>query len=405
MIGDFILSERMNLPMNYENAQREYKKQIAVVILKVFHMLFTVAVFYCFWLFFRYGGLKVTRHIGYRYNYFVLIGYILLVLFFNRTYNSYLLGYSRMRSLAFAQFISQLFSIIIVYFGVSIGWNHFNIPQAFLPMLAVQLILDILWTVLANRIYFKMNPPKKTLLIYRNKLDRKRFGSIKGKPTEKLYKITEEFCYQGKSFKRIRDKLQGFEAVFVAGVDSRCRNGIAKYCKEESIPGFFLPHVGDVIMQEAMHIQAFDSPVLYVTRSHVRPEYRVIKRAFDFIVSLMGIIVLSPFMLITAIAIKLYDGGPAIYKQVRLTKNGKEFEIYKFRSMRVDAEKDGVARLSSGENDDRITPIGHFIRKCRLDEFPQLFNILKGDMSIVGMDSIIRPNRKSTDRVLLQGWL
>jgi lipopolysaccharide/colanic/teichoic acid biosynthesis glycosyltransferase len=98
----------------------------------------------------------------------------------------------------------------------------------------------------------------------------------------------------------------------------------------------------------------------------------------------MGIIVLSPFMLATALAIKLYDGGPAIYKQVRLTKNGKEFKIYKFRSMKVDAEKDGVARLSTGDKDDRITPIGHIIRKFRLDEFPQLFNILKGDMSIVG---------------------
>lgn len=108
------------------------------------------------------------------------------------------------------------------------------------------------------------------------------------------------------------------------------------------------------------------------------------KRVLDFCSSLAAIIVLSPFMALTAIAIKLYDGGPAIYKQIRLTKDGKEFEIYKFRSMRVDAEKDGVARLSTGDKDDRITPIGRFIRKCRLDELPQLFNILKGDMSVVG---------------------
>ena len=89
-------------------------------------------------------------------------------------------------------------------------------------------------------------------------------------------------------------------------------------------------------------------------------------------------------MAITALAIKLYDGGPAIYKQVRLTKDGKEFKIWKFRSMRVDAEKDGVARLSTGDKDDRITPIGRIVRKCRLDELPQLFNILAGDMSVVG---------------------
>ena len=88
-------------------------------------------------------------------------------------------------------------------------------------------------------------------------------------------------------------------------------------------------------------------------------------------------------MLITAIVVKLYDGGPVLYKQVRVTRDDKEFKIMKFRSMRVDAEKDGVARLAS-KNDDRITPIGKFIRKVRIDELPQLFNIIKGDMSFIG---------------------
>jgi lipopolysaccharide/colanic/teichoic acid biosynthesis glycosyltransferase len=89
-------------------------------------------------------------------------------------------------------------------------------------------------------------------------------------------------------------------------------------------------------------------------------------------------------MIITAICIKAEDHGPALYKQVRLTKDGKEFEIYKFRSMRTDAEKDGVARLSTGASDSRITKVGKFIRKVRIDELPQLFNIIKGDLTIVG---------------------
>ena len=89
-------------------------------------------------------------------------------------------------------------------------------------------------------------------------------------------------------------------------------------------------------------------------------------------------------MIATAIAIKSYDKGPVLYKQKRLTKDSKIFTIYKFRSMRTDAEKDGVARLSTGDNDDRITPIGKFIRKLRIDELPQLFNIFLGDMSVVG---------------------
>ena len=91
----------------------------------------------------------------------------------------------------------------------------------------------------------------------------------------------------------------------------------------------------------------------------------------------------APVMLAVAFAIKR-DGGPAFYRQCRLTKDGKRFDVLKFRSMRVDAEKDGVARLSTGDADPRITPVGHFIRKCRIDELPQLINILKGDMTIVG---------------------
>ena len=137
-------------------------------------------------------------------------------------------------------------------------------------------------------------------------------------------------------------------------------------------------------MQEAKHIQAFDSPLMLVNRKTVNQEFAFVKRSFDILASALGGILLSPILIITALAIRLYDGGPALYKQVRLTKDGKEFMICKFRSMRVDAEKDGVARLSTGENDDRITPIGRFIRKCRIDELPQLWNIFVGDMSVVG---------------------
>ena len=98
----------------------------------------------------------------------------------------------------------------------------------------------------------------------------------------------------------------------------------------------------------------------------------------------MGLIIASPIMFVTAIIIKAYDKGPIFYKQRRLTKDGVAFNVLKFRSMRVDAEKDGVARLSTGDNDNRITPIGKWIRKTRVDELPQLINILKGEMSLVG---------------------
>ena len=145
-----------------------------------------------------------------------------------------------------------------------------------------------------------------------------------------------------------------------------------------------IPRVGDVIMSGAKVMHMFHLPMLRVGRYHPSPIFLAVKRGFDILVSGIAIVILSPIMAVVAIAIKKTDGGPVFYKQVRLTKDGREFKVMKFRSMRVDAEKDGVARLSTGDKDDRITPVGHFIRTVRLDELPQLFNICKGDMSIVG---------------------
>lgn len=369
--------------MNSVKSKEEYGKQLYCTGIKLVHFLVSVAVFFVFWMLFRYGRLFPPKETGFRYNYFILAGYSLILFFFIRTYNSLLLGYSRIRELALAQAMSQFFSVVILYLLVSVGWNRWRSPIFFLPMLAVQCLLDLIWSYSATGFYFRIYPRRKTILIYRNRLDRHRFGTIKGKPSERLYYIAEELMFDGK-FTDICDRLRGFDAIFVAGVNSRCRNGILKYCKEESIPGFFLPHIGDVIMQESMHIQSFDSPVLYVNRSTLKPEYAIAKRLSDLICSGIGILILSPVMALTAIAIRLYDGGPVFYRQVRLTKDGRQFKIWKFRSMRVDAEKDGVARLSMGENDDRITPVGRFVRRHRLDELPQLFNIFLGDMSLVG---------------------
>lgn len=146
---------------------------------------------------------------------------------------------------------------------------------------------------------------------------------------------------------------------------------------------YLLPKITDVILMGAEELHIFDSPIMLTREYSLSMEQRFFKRTIDIAGALILLTITSPIMLITAIIIKLYDGGPVLYKQVRCTINRKEFRIMKFRSMRTDAEKDGVARLAQ-KNDNRITPIGKFIRKCRVDELPQLFNILKGDMSFIG---------------------
>lgn len=144
-----------------------------------------------------------------------------------------------------------------------------------------------------------------------------------------------------------------------------------------------MPKIPDVIIKGATQLHLFDTPLLLTREYPLSVEQRVMKRLIDIICSLGLIIITAPIMFVTAIIIKAYDKGPVLYTQNRCTKNNLEFRILKFRSMRVDAEKDGVARLAA-QNDDRITPVGKFIRAVRIDELPQLFNIFMGDMSFIG---------------------
>ena len=352
-------------------------------LLKVLHLGLCVFMFIIAWFYFRYHGIREFRALGFRYNFYAVVGYTVILFAFFRTYSAYMLGYSRVRTLVFSQIIAQFFSVAIVYLAVSTAWYRFDKPLALVYLLIPQFILDVIWTLIGARIFFKIYPQKKTLLIFSTPRDKRRFGTVAGKPMERLYKITKELEFNG-TFSEIKDRITDYDAVFVAGVNSECRDEILKYCEETDMSGFFLPRIGDAIMKGAKHIPSFDSPVLHVERKVLNAEYAFANRIFDIVSSAIGLILMSPVLLITALCIKLYDGGPVFYRQVRLTKNGREFKILKFRSMRVDAEKDGVARLSSGENDDRITPVGRWVRKCRLDEFPQLWNILKGDMSVVG---------------------
>ena len=129
-----------------------------------------------------------------------------------------------------------------------------------------------------------------------------------------------------------------------------------------------------------MHL--VDTPVFLSRNIGLQADQRFVKRTMDLLISGVGIIIASPFMLIIAIAIKLYDHGPVFYRQVRLTRGGKQFMIYKFRSMKIDAEANG-AQLAK-KDDDRITPVGKVLRNLHLDEIPQLFNVFMGDMSMVG---------------------
>ena len=362
-----------------------YKADWRIWFLTFFHVLITLGLFFIFWRVFRYGSLFGSNTDNTeRYDFYVVILYGVLFTFFKHTYNAYLFGYTRIRELVFKQFISQLFSVCIVYMIVALAWNKLLNPICFAEMLLCCIICDVVCSILGNRMYYESNPPKHSIILYRNDRDLQRLHGLTGKPMENLYLFDKQLCTAGRDFISIKSELEPYDVIFAAGIDSAVRNGIMKYCAQTGKSIIFLPHIGDVLVKGSEHIPAFSSPVLAFSKKKLSVEYAFTKRAFDIFAAALGIVIFSPVMAVTALLIKTYDKGPALYKQTRLTQNGSEFKILKFRSMREDAEKDGKARLSTGEHDDRITPIGRVIRKCRLDELPQLFNIFVGDMSIVG---------------------
>ena len=135
--------------------------------------------------------------------------------------------------------------------------------------------------------------------------------------------------------RRLMRIMENYEAVFVSGVSATLRNGIVKYCVEKDKACYFVPHTGDVIISGAEHIRSFSVPICRVGRCRPTPEYLFVKRAMDIALSLMAILIASPFMAVTALAIRGYDRGPVLYRQVRLTKDGKAFEILNLRWMQV----------------------------------------------------------------------
>ena len=310
----------------------------------------------------------------------VCVCYFILSIFFYRTYNAYKIGMHRARETFYAETLANLFSDGITYlFACLIQLKALHILPVLLVFL-IQTFISGIWCRITNRIYFKLHKPLRTLVIYKSDEDLEKFHEIAY--FESRFSIQSKLKNPQDIFD-VLPEIAGYQAVIVSGIDATMRNGIVKECIDKNIGCFFIPHTGDVIIAGAKHVQSFSVPIMEAKRAALRPEYAFAKRALDIILSSFALIVASPLMIVATLMIRAYDHGPALYKQVRLTKNGKSFTILKFRSMCIDAEKDGVARLAS-DHDRRITPIGKVMRAVRFDEFPQFINILKGDMSIVG---------------------
>ena len=286
---------------------------------------------------------------------------------------------------SFEIFLSHAFSLIasnlVAYAVICLMNAHAIDPKYIIVMTLVQILFALGWSYLANYIYRSVFAPRQLLLIACERPVDEIIEKFKTRKDRfEIVKIMNISEGEEKIMEEIPNRYQG---VVVWDIPQHLRNNILKFCYARAIRVYMMPKISDVIVQGADVLHFFDTPILLTREYPLTFEQRFVKRAIDIVCSLILIILTFPIMIITAILIKITDGGPVLYKQVRVTRYDKQFKIIKFRSMKVNAEADGKARLAQ-KDDDRITWIGKIIRKIRVDELPQLFNILKGDMSFIG---------------------
>ena len=313
-------------------------------------------------------------------NLVVVGGYFFIYCYFGRTYEAFLVSYSRISELIYSQMLSCTAANVVMYFVCILLFRRMPSIVPFLMIGALEFCFSVAWSWYAHVWYFDNFPPKRTIVVWDMRQGMEQLVDSYG--MSKKFEVIAD--YSATDAVKNLEVLKDAEVVFLSGVHSHDRNIIIKYCIEHRIVSFMVPRVGDVLMSGAKKMHLFHLPILRLAAYQPAPEYVILKRAFDVVFAILALVITSPIQLFVALAIKMEDGGPVFYKQVRLTKDGREFKLWKYRSMKVGAESDGVARLSAGENDPRITRVGRFIRASRLDEIPQFVNILLGDMSVVG---------------------
>jgi len=301
--------------------------------------------------------------------------------FFAKMYDAHKIGLYRLQELAFSQMLAYSIGDMILFVATFFWFHNFSRIRLsfFLLGFVLQLGTILVLTFVCNRVYARFDEPRRIMIVYGSE-DYKRL-------LEKMEEKKNRYCIvatydERTEIKKIYETLEGCKDVYLCDVSGKVKEKIILYCDAHHKDVHISADIVELLTFNNEVSHTFDTPFL---RNRKIPEawyYSCVKRTGDIVIALCALAVLSPILIITAILIKLYDRGPVLYSQKRLTKEGKIFDIYKFRSMKVDSEKNG-ARLASVD-DDRITPVGRVIRKLRIDELPQLLNILKNDMSVVG---------------------
>lgn len=315
-----------------------------------------------------------------RGNWVVVLLYGILLIFFMNTYGGFKVGYLKRGNLIYSQIMAVLFTNVFTYFQIAIIDRRFVNPGYIGLMTIGEILFIVGWTILFQMAYQKIFPRKRMLFVEGDRRDYHLMDKINSRDDK--YEICEVISYK-KGLKKLAERIDHYDSVILGDMPSHERNLLLKYCYSVGVRSYSVPKISDVLLRSSDELNLFDTPLLLSRNAGLSIEQHWMKRMEDIIIASLMLIAFAPVFLMAAICIKCTDGGPIFYRQERLTKDGQIFMIYKFRTMVVDAEKMSGPVLAS-ERDPRILSVGKLLRATRLDELPQILNILRGEMSVVG---------------------
>lgn len=340
------------------------------------------------WLWFHHYKDMMPVEYWRRGNWVIIALYALFIMVFSRAFGALKVGYLKTWDIMYSQFLTILCVNGVTYLQLSLingDWKFLENSKEMFLLCFLDIILVLLWAIFMRWIYAFIYPPHEMLLIYGDISPDSIIRKLESRKDK--YHVKDKVALSA-GMETVYERIRQYDAVLIGDIPVQDRNQFIKFCFEQDIRCYGIPKISDIMIRNSESIDLFDSPLLLFRNNGLTYRQMFVKRAMDIAISLAGILFSSPVMLLIAAFVKSYDHGPVFYRQKRLTKDGQEFEILKFRSMVVNSEKHG-ARLAK-KNDSRITPIGRVIRRLHFDELPQLFNILKGDMAFVGP----RPERR-----------
>lgn len=299
-------------------------------------------------------------------------------------YKAHRIASSQIGETVFSQVISFGIADLLLYVECCLVFNRYVDIVPGVATVFLQIMGTLLIVTFTKQYLMKHIPPKKTVIIYGKKISLPEVNRFRDRLLKKynhLFEIAEIACEKSpKEFNP--EELDSYEVTILYELSCDTRGKYMNYLVERKKTFYLTPRVEDILVSGCVPRHLLDTPLAKYEYKYEQKRGYLLKRALDLVLSLTALTVLSPVLLIIALLIKIEDGGPVFFKQKRCTKDANVFEILKFRSMIVNAEEQGVTPCT--ENDIRITKVGRIIRKYRLDELPQLINILKGEMSIVG---------------------